>query len=70
MVLVIHVLAWDRHKNVAVLNLLMVSHGVGNPRPGLGQTQQCGSVKLVNGISSHPPLIYVFNMLSIIDQTE
>jgi hypothetical protein len=24
-------------------------HGVGNPRPGLGQAWKCGRVKLVNG---------------------
>jgi hypothetical protein len=27
-----------------------MTYAVGNPGPGLGQTQKCGEVKLVNGI--------------------
>ena len=28
----------------------ITAYGVGNPGPGLGQTQKCGRVKSVNGI--------------------
>ena len=30
---------------------LNMTYDVGNPGPGLGQTQKCGEVKPVNGIS-------------------
>ena len=43
MVLKIHVLAWDIHKNVA-----------GFPCPGLGHTQKCGCVNWVMELPPSP----------------
>jgi hypothetical protein len=32
---------------------------IGNPSPGLGQAQQCGGVKPINGISTLPSLLKI-----------
>jgi len=37
---------------LSVNPVYILRHNVGNPGPGLGQTQKCGGVKLVSGISS------------------
>jgi hypothetical protein len=42
-------LAWDRHNNVEMQVLAWDRQQCGNAGPGLGQTQQCGRVKQVNG---------------------
>jgi hypothetical protein len=38
-----------------------MTYDVGNPGPGLGQAQQCGGVKTVNGIPTPPSVIETIN---------
>ena len=59
MALEIQVLAWDKHhlspqtiKHTQKRPQHM--HGIGNPCSGLGQTQICGRVKLINVIPTIP----------------
>jgi len=36
---------------------MIMTYDIGNPGPGLGQTQKCGRVKPINGIPTLPLLI-------------
>jgi len=49
---------WTTTSHFKLLNTKMImTYDIGNPVPGLGQTQKCGRVKPINGIPTLPLLI-------------
>ena len=49
----------NSHLNSLNINKIM-TYGMGNPDPGLGQAQKYGSIKQVNGIPTHLKYSWMF----------